>query len=143
MHKINERPYVLLYLAAIILLIARILAPLLNIEYSEITLFSVSLTRMGWIIPFLLTILWLVYLLTTRFLYSRTISWIHVLLTVTTTILILIVFIIGINPNKTGSIERVDLIGNAMQILFLVFVCSQFIFLANILIGFFIKEKKN
>ena len=137
MIKINERPHVLLYLTAIVLFIARVLVPLLNIEYSEITLFSVPLDRMGWIIPFLLTILWLIYLLTNRFLYSRTISWIHVLLTVTSMILILIIFLIGINPDKNGSIDRVDLIGNSMQILFLIFVCCQLLFLANILIGFF------
>jgi hypothetical protein len=141
MLKINERPYVLLYLTAIALFIVRVLAPLLNIEFKGTMSFGVPSASLGWIIPVLLTIFWFIYLLTTRFLYSRTISWIHVLLTVTSTILILIIFLTGINPNKIESVDRVDLIGNAMQILFLIFVFSQILFLANILIGFLKRQK--
>ena len=34
-----------------------------------------------------------------------------------------------------------ELIGNAMGILFIIFVCDQFTFLANILLGLFTKNK--
>jgi len=141
MLKINERPYVLLLFTAIILFFTRAFAPLAKIEYTDITLFSIPVAKIGWIIPFLLTTIWLIYLLTRRFLYSRIISWIHVLITVTTIILIVVLFFIGINPNQPGSVDRQELIGNVSRIVFIIFVCGQSLYIFNFLLGLFTKDK--
>jgi hypothetical protein len=88
----------------------------------------------------LLLFVWLFYVLTNKLLYSRAITWIHVLITVITTILIVTVLYIGITPSQYIS-ERHELIGSIMQILFFLFVFGQLTFLANVLIGFFGKRQ--
>ena len=77
-----------------------------------------------------------------------TITWMHVLITVSAAILIVIDLYIGINPLQPAShsyydtslIDRQELIDNAMRILFIIFICSQFTFLANVLLGLFKKQ---
>ena len=139
MLNIKEKPHGLLLLTAIVFLLALVLPPLAQIDFQDKTIFSVTLIIFVWIIPLLLISFWLLYLLTKKFLYSTTVTWIHVLLTVSATILIVIVMYIGINP--TASIDRQELIGNIMQMLFIVFVLGQILFPANVLIGFLQKAK--
>ena len=106
-------------------------------------MFSFPLAIIAWIIPLLLVSFWLLYLLTKRFLYSTTITRIHVFTTVATTILIVIVLYMGIHPQQPASlIDRQQLIGNAMQILFIIFVCAQGTYVANVLLGLLQKTKR-
>jgi hypothetical protein len=144
MLNIKERPYGLLLFTAIALSLALVFPPIANINFQDKIMFSVPLAIMVWIIPLLLITFWLLYLLTKGFLYSRSITWIHVLITISTTILTVIVLYIGINPLQptyASSIDRQKLIGNTMQILFIVFVCGQCTYLANVLLGRFTKNK--
>ena len=149
MLNIKERPYELLLFTAIAFLFALVFPPIAHIDFQDKTMFSVPLVIIVWIIPLLLISFWLLYLLTKRFLYSMTIAWIHVLITVSATILIVIVLYIGISPLQptthsyydTSLIDRQELIGNAMRILFIIFVCGHFTYLANVLLGLFTKNK--
>lgn len=149
MLNIKERPYRLLLFTAIALSFALVFPPIAHIDFQDKTMFSVPLVIIAWIIPLLLISFWLLYLLTKRFLYSIAITWIHVLITVSATILMVIFLYIGINPLQLAShsyydislMERQELIGNAMQILFILFICGQFTFLANVLSGLFTKNK--
>lgn len=67
----------------------------------------------------------------------------HVLITVVTTILMVVVFYIGIIPLKDTSngysylstTDREGFIGNAMQVIFILFVCGQIIFPINLFMG--------
>ncbi len=136
MLNIQDSPYALLLFTAVALLVALVLSPIANVDFQDMTMFSVPLANMIWMIPLLLTSLWLLYLLTRRFLYSMTVTWIHVLLTVITTLLIVAVLFIGINPSELAR-ERHELIGTATQILSMVFVFGQLTFLANVLLGLF------
>lgn len=78
-----------------------------------------------------------------KILYSTTITRIHVFITVATTILIVIVLYMGIHSLQPASlIDRPQLIGNAMQILFILFVCAQCTYLANVLLGLLQKNKR-
>lgn len=140
MLNIKERPYSLLLYTAIVLFIGNALALIAKSEFSGYTLFSVPAARMGWIIPLFLVFLWVNYLVAARFLYSRTISWIHIIITITSALLIVILFLTIINTDHRGSAGRQEFIGNAMQILFFVFVGSQLIFLLNVLSGIFKKR---
>ena len=135
MFNIGERPYSLLLYCALVLIIVRAFTPVARTGLSDSTLFSVPAARMGWIIPLFLVFIWLNYMAAARFLYSKTLSWIHVIVTVTTALLIVVMFIIGINPDHPGSVDRQEFIGNTMRILSLTFICGQFFYLANVLAG--------
>jgi len=138
--NIKERPYGLLLLTAIALLLACVFPPFEAIDFQGKTMFSFPLAVVIWIFPLLLISFWGLYLLTRRFLYSIAITRIHVLVTVSATILIVTVLYIGINPSQFTT-DRHESIGNAMQILVLIFLGGQFFYLANVLIGLFVKHK--
>ncbi len=103
-------------------------------------MFSVPVKTMFWTIPCYHVFLWLLYLLTKKFLYSITITWIHTIITVLITTLILIVLFFGINSSQ-GIIENHETIGNLIQLLFLIFVFTQLVYMANLLLGFLTKRK--
>jgi hypothetical protein len=138
--NIKENPFVLLLFTTIALLFALSFRPIANIDFQDKTMFNVPLHSMVWIIPLLTLSFWLLYLLTKKFLYSKTITWIHVLITVISTLLIVTDLYIGINPTKYTS-DKHELIGITMQILSLLFVFGQFTYFANVLLGFFSKHK--
>lgn len=140
MFNIKERPYGLLLLGAIVLSLAFVLFPNAPIDIKYITIFSVPAPTIAWIIPLLLLFFWLLYILTRRFLYSKTITWIHVLITVIATIMIVTVLYIGINPSQLAN-DRYELIGNVIQILSILFVVGQFAHLVNVSMGLFGKFK--
>jgi hypothetical protein len=64
----------------------------------------------------------------------------HVLTTVISTILIVFMLYIGINPSSY-IIDRHELVGNTIQILTLVFVVEQLIYLANVGLGIWKSRK--
>lgn len=137
---IKKNPFVLLLATTFVLLLALAFRPVANIDFQDKTIFSAPLNAMIWAIPLLLMSFWLIYLLTKNFLYSATFTWAHVLLTIITTLLILTVLYIGIEPSQYTS-ERHELIGNAMQMLSLVFVFVQLIYLANVSLGLMARYK--
>jgi|JI10StandDraft_1071094.scaffolds.fasta_scaffold01706_10 hypothetical protein len=138
--SIKESPYVLLLFTTIALLLALAFRPIAEIDIQDITMFSFPLSSIVWGFPFLLLSSWMIYLVTNKFLYSITIIWIHVLITVITTLLIAIVLYIGINPTSYTN-DRHELIGTTMQILSLLFVFGQLVYVVNILIGIFGRAK--
>ena len=143
MLNIKERQYGLLLFTAIALSVTFVLPPFAHIDFQDKTVFGVPLATIVWMIPLLLISFWLLYLLTKRFLYSMAITRIHVLITVATSILIVIILYMGIRPLQPASlINRQQLIGNAMQMLFIVFVCAQYTYVANVLFGLFAKNKR-
>lgn len=140
MFDIKKSPFDLLLVAAIVLLFALIFPRITNIDFQDVTMFNVPLAIMAWIIPLLLVALWLLYLLTKRLLYSMTITRIHIFTTVSATFLIVTILYIGINPSHLTN-GRHELIGKAIQILSIIFVGSQFTYLANVLLGLFSGHK--
>lgn len=140
--NIKKNHYQLLLLTAIALLFVLVFSPIAKMDFQDKKMFSVPLTTMLWIIPLLLIALRLLYVFTNRFLYSATITRIHILITVFATILILTVLYIGITPSQ-GTNDKHELIGNSMQILSLIFVLAQLFYLANVLLGLFAKRQMN
>ncbi len=140
MLNIKEKPYGLLLLAAIGLSLTFVLLPTTRIDIENITILSVPALGITWVIPLLLLFFWLLYILTKKFLYSKAITWIHVMITVIATILIVTVLYIGINPSQVAN-DRYELIGNAIQILSILFIVGQLAYLVNVLMGFLGKYK--
>jgi hypothetical protein len=138
--SIKESPHVLLLFTTIALLLALAFRPIAEIDLQDITMFSFPLSSIVWVFPFLLLSSWLIYLVTNKFLYSTTFTWIHVLTTVSTTLLIVIFLYVGINPTSYTN-ARHELIGSTMQILSLLFVFGQLAYLVNVIIGLSGKSK--
>ena len=140
MINVKRTPDGLLLLTAIALMLAIVLQPITNIDFQRKTMFSVPLIIMIWLIPLLLIFFWILYLLTKRFLYSMTIAWIHILITISASIFILTILFIGLSPSRLTN-NRQELIGNSLQILSLIFVFGQLTFLANLLLGLYNRNK--
>jgi hypothetical protein len=138
--NIKKSPYQLLLLTAIALLFVLVFSPIAKMDFQDVKMFSVPLVTMLWIIPVLLIVLWLLYVFTNRFLYSVTITQIHVFITVFATVSILIVLYVGINPSQRVTNNH-DLIGKSMQLTSIIFVSAQLLYLANVLLGLFTIKK--
>jgi hypothetical protein len=139
---IKERPYGLLLFTAIALSVAHVFLSIAYIDFQDITMFSVPLAILVWIIPSLLVFFWLLYIPTKRFLYSTAITWIHVLITVSTTILMVTILCIVFIPLQPITPGYIELIGNAIRIVFIMFVFGQCTYLVNFLLGLFTKTTK-
>ena len=139
---IKKRPYGLLLVTAIALSLALVFLSIAYVDFQDITMFSVPLAIMIWIIPSLLIFFWLLYLPTKKFLYSTTIIWTHVLITVSTTILMVTILCIAFIPFQPITPGYIEFIGNATRMVFIMFVCGQCAYLANILLGLFKKTNK-
>ena len=137
--NIKQNPYVLLLFTTMALLFALAFRPMNNIDFKDITMYSIPLDSVVWAIPLVLMSLWLFYSITGRFLYSRTLYWLHVLVTVITTLLIAAIGYFGVVPSPYAH-ERHELIGSAIQILSLLFILGQSCYIANVLAGLFRKH---
>jgi|WetSurMetagenome_2_1015567.scaffolds.fasta_scaffold01360_2 hypothetical protein len=137
---IKKNPPPLLLLMSAILLFAVVFSQIVGINFRGIKMFDLPLDTVLWIITLFLILLGAFYQLTNKFLYSITITQLHVFITVFTTILILIVLFTGIIPSKEIT-ENHEIIGSLIQILSLIFVFAQLIYLFNILLGLLAKRK--
>lgn len=138
--NLKENPSILLLLTTIILLSALALRPIANVDFQDKVVFGIPLDNMVWIIPLFLISFLLLYLTTKKFIYSVTVTWIHVLTTVITTLLIVALLYIGIAPSPYTS-GRHELIGSAIQMLTLIFVFGQFFYIANVGLGILGRRK--
>lgn len=137
--NLRKEPFTLLLFTAIILLFFLFLRPISNVDFQDKVMFGVPFGNMVWIIPFFLISLWLLYLATKKFLYSTTATWVHVIVTVASTLLIVSTLYIGINPTQVVS-EHHELVGNIVQIVTLLFIAGQVVYFGNIVLGLFRKK---
>jgi hypothetical protein len=136
----RKEPFALLLLTTIVLLFVLALRPISNVAFQDKVMFGVPLDNMVWIIPCFLISFWLLYVATKKFLYSKTATWVHVITTVATTLLIVSILYIGINPTQTIS-EQHELVGNIIQIVTLLFLAGQLTYIGNIIFGLIRKPK--
>ena len=136
----RKEPFALLLLTTIILLFVLALRPISNTDFHDKVMFGVPLNNMVWIIPFFLISFWLLYLATKKFLYSTKATWVHVIATVASTLLIVSILYFGINPTQTIS-ENHELVGNIIQIVTLIFIVGQFTYIVNLILGLFKGQK--
>lgn len=136
----RKEPFALLLLTTIVLLYVLALRPISNNEFQDKVMFGVPLGNMVWIIPGFLISFWLLYLTTKKYLYSTTATWIHVIATILSTLSIVLVLYIGINPTPIIS-QRHELVGNAIQIVTLLFVVGQLTYIGNVILGLIRSQK--
>lgn len=134
--NLKKDPFVLLLFATLVLLFTLALKAILRLDFHDVVMFSVPSDSMVWFIPFFLLSIWLVYLATNKILYSRVITWVHVVTTVVPIVLILALLFIGLMPS-TGVRGAFEIIGRAIQVLTLLFVFGQILFVVNVGLGFF------
>ncbi|MFT3679383.1 MAG: hypothetical protein QM791_03870 [Ferruginibacter sp.] len=92
MFNLKERPYQLLPLIIIILLVISFFLSdqILDIHVHD-TYLIISMTHLFWVITILLLIPWILYLSTKHLLFSKTLTWIHIVLAVASSLLLAIV----------------------------------------------------
>ena len=137
----RKEPIALLLLTTILLLFVLALRPVSNIDFQDKVVFGVPLENMVWIIPCFLVWLWLLYLVTKKFLYSTQATWIHVIVTVASTLLIVSVLYIGMNPTPKIA-QRHELVGSIIQIVTLLFIAGQITYIVNIFLGITKRKKE-
>lgn len=147
----KDKPYRLLLFTAIALLFFIFLLQQTGVTFRNRTMFLLPPIIIAWTIPVLLLFFWLVYLLTNRFLYSIAITWIHIIITILTAILIVIVLYSGINPlepaarryNDSSLLNKQELIAKSLQFILGALLCGQMTYVINILLGLFSNKRKN
>ncbi len=135
---LKENPYLLLLITSIFLVNVVAFLPIAIQDRQEIVVLGISFNNFLWIIPISLTCLCILYLGINNYLYSKTLSCTHVLITTITAFLLFILLYIGIHPSHFTT-KNHEFIGISIQILFFTFVLGQLILLANIALG--IKRK--
>jgi hypothetical protein len=136
----KKEPFALLLLTTIILLFLLALRPIFNVDFQDKVMFGVPLGNMVWIVPCFLLSFWLLYLATEKFLYSKAATWIHVIATIVSTLFMVSVLYMGINPTLK-NLEQHALIGYMIKIVTLLFVAGQITYVGNVLFGL-IRRKK-
>lgn len=89
MFNFKERPYNLLLLTAIVILIASFFVSHEKVDFHlHDTYFIIALAHLFWGTSGLLLILWTLYIFTQRFLFFKFLMWTHVILTIITLVLL-------------------------------------------------------
>ena len=140
--NLRKEPFALLLFTTIILLFVLALRPISNFDFQDKEMFGVPLNNMVWIIPSFLISFWLLYIATKKYLYSKTATWVHVIATIASTLLIISILYIGINPTQTIS-EQHELVGSIIQIVTLLFIVGQMTYIGNVIFGLLRKHKAN
>lgn len=137
----REKPFAYLWFSSVIWIIIIVAHLLFGLSFQDKLMFSFPLESIIWIFPAFLFLLWLLYLATRKLLYSDTLTRVHVLTTVITSLIIAAVLFMATAPVITVS-NRHDFIGLAMQWLSVIFVLSQLFYLINLVLGVLISKKK-
>jgi len=87
MFNFKDRPYNLLLVTAVLILIASFFAFDQTLDiYLHDTLYVIAMTHIFWTTIILLLIFWTLYSLTKRFLFSKILTWTHIILAIVTSI---------------------------------------------------------
>lgn len=136
----RKEPFALLLLTTIVLLFVLALRPISNVTFQDKVLFGVPLDTMVWMIPFFLISFWLVYLATKKLLYSTKAIWVHVIATVSSTLLLVSILYLGISSSQSLA-ENHELLGWLLQMVTLLFLAGQLFFIGNLILGLLNRPK--
>jgi cation transport ATPase len=130
----KENPQGMLAIAALVLLLLITTTVVLDFDFADKTMFTVPMSAIVWFIPVLLLLFWIVYITTSKLLYSKVLTRIHVLTTVGVTLAIVVTAFIAARPHQS-AINNYELMGTITQILVLTFVLIQIAYISNLVIG--------
>jgi heme/copper-type cytochrome/quinol oxidase subunit 1 len=150
--KLKQRPYNLLFLNAIILSIGGLFcfnSPI-DIHLYD-TYFVFPLPFLIWAPTIILFVFWIVYLLTKRFLFSKKLMWIHIILTVIISLFLMVLPYISTysyggvvgSPRRYydyGELNRFKILGNLTNIAvatFVILLLGQLAYFINLFVGLY------
>jgi heme/copper-type cytochrome/quinol oxidase subunit 1 len=149
--QMNQKPYNLLLLTGLIFVLASFF--LLNQNNSvdvhiHDTYFVIAHAHIFWFLAILSLLVWTLYFLTNKFLFSKTLTWAHIIITILTLILFVFTLYFGdslsnLKPrryydhsslNSFGAADKyTKAIGRTLSIL----IFGQIIFIINFIAGLF------
>ena len=112
------------------------------------TYFVIADSHFFWLLAILAVVVWTIYLLTSKLLYSKALTWIHVVITLLTILLFALTPFFGnnlINPTSGGyydyniwsSFDSYTRFFKTVTITILVLLFGQIIFVINLIAGLF------
>ena len=107
------------------------------------TYFVIAHTHIFWLFAFLALFIWSVYALTNKMLYSKILTWIHVIITITTLTLFALTLNFGnilLNPKPRHysdwhSVDAYRKSNETIASIFVILLIGQIIFIINIFAG--------
>lgn len=143
MLNLKEKPHGLLLFLALFISVALILFSVSNPALLNTTMFGIPAAIFIWILPLLLLSFWLIYRLTSKYQYSKSTMWTHIILTTISFVLLIVVMYIGIVPSVVAGLFDFDnplfnwesYVGDIARAVVAIFICAQFLLMANILKG--------
>jgi cytochrome c oxidase subunit I len=156
MFQFKKRPYNLLLLTAVIILIASFFTfnHTIDIHFND-TYFIIATKLSFWIIIILLLIFWILYLLAKSILFSKVLTWINVILLVVTSIFFVAIcfysnyFYVGLagmprryyDYNSWNTLTFYNNLTKGVLVTILLDILGLIIFIINLVLGLFKKYK--
>jgi heme/copper-type cytochrome/quinol oxidase subunit 1 len=112
------------------------------------TYFVIAHTHIFWLFAMILLVIWTLYLLVNKILYSKGLTWTHIFITILTSVLLLVIFFSGddtanLAPGRYydfstwNSSAMIDNHTKTIAITLSILLCGQIIFLINLIAGLF------
>jgi cytochrome c oxidase subunit 1 len=153
MFKFKDRPYTVLLLTAVLFFIAGLFSFNYPIDiHLHDTYFVIPMTYLVWIPTITLVFFWLIYLLTKRLLFSKFLTWTHIVFTILCTIFIVTIPFLstysyagGGAPRRYydyGSFTSYKIFGNMTRIIiiaFIILIFGQLTYFINLIVGLYKK----
>lgn len=152
--KIKQKPYHLLLLTGLVSVLTSFFVlnqnNLVDIHLHD-TYFVIAHTHIFWFLTVLALFVWTLYLLTNKILYSKTLIWTHVIVTILTLLLVALTLFFGesfMNPtprryydySNWNSFNNYTEFTKAIGITIFVLLFGQVIFIINLIAGLLKKQ---
>ena len=109
--RIKSRPYNLLLLAGIVFVLSSLFTFNQNSTvdiYLHDTYYIIGRTYILWLLTFLTLFIWALYIMTNKFLLSKALTWVHVIITILTLLLLIGTLFFGYNFTKLTTRRYMD-----------------------------------
>ncbi|MBN8858998.1 MAG: cbb3-type cytochrome c oxidase subunit I [Sphingobacteriales bacterium] len=149
--QIKQKPYHLLFLTGLIFILTSffVLKQDRSVDiHLHDTYFVIVHTHILWLFAVLALFVWALYLLTGKILYSKALTWTHVIITILTLLLFAFTLFWGdsfLNPaprryydySSWNSFDNYTIFTKAIGITIFVLLVGQLIFIINFMVGLF------
>lgn len=149
--QIKQKPYNLLLLTGLVFVLTSffVLKQSNSVDiHLHDTYFVIAYTHIFWLLAVLALMVWTLYLLTNKILYSKALTWTHIIITILTLLLFALTLFFGdslMNPtprryydySSWNSIDNYTTFTKAISITIFVLLFGQFIFVINFIAGLF------